>query len=104
MIPLFFIYIDVAIFRCRLSYIIVNSLFLSRRRNDYYIIRVSFSFRVTPRVILRITLFFCNNNNNNSVYNSKEFVNNNHVLLINYLINHNNYFLILLSQYILKFK
>ena len=51
MISLFFMYVDVTLFRCRF-YIIVNS--LSHRRDDCYINRVTFS-RVTSRVTPRIT-------------------------------------------------
>ena len=56
MISLSFMYVDVAIPRCRFR-VIINPLFLSRHRDDCCITRV-FSSRITTlRVASRVTFF-----------------------------------------------
>ena len=57
MILLSFIYVSVVISRCRPFCVIVNSLFLFRRRDDYCITRVLFyiTFRVTSHITFYVT-------------------------------------------------
>ena len=55
MILLSFMYIDIVIFRYRFR-VIINSLLLSRRCDNYYIIYIFPSY-VTSRIIFRIIIF-----------------------------------------------